>query len=137
MVHLQHGVIQGQAFHPIFQFFIKDHAALVQILVVDSHGKYEMAEDIFRYAVSPGHFHPCTKRAADIVEIQLPVVIRNIPDRHIGIQESKRLFFVRCHLLVEDGKKIPVRQSSLLCLEIFFNFGTKRIVRNEMLLLIA
>ena len=102
MVHFQHGVIQGQALHPVFQFFIKDHAALVQILVVDPHGKYEMAEDVFRYAVSPRHFHPCTKRTADIVEIQLPVIIRDISDRHIGIQESKRLFFVGRHLLVKD-----------------------------------
>ena len=137
VVHFQHSVIQGQALHPVFQLFVKDHAALVQVFVVDTYGKYEMAEDVFRYAVPPGHFHPSAERAADIIEIQLPVIIREIPDRHIGIQESKRFFFVGRHLLVKNGKKVSVRQSGLLCPEVILHFGAKRIVRNEMLLLIA
>ncbi len=137
MVHFQHRVIEGQAFHPVFQLFVKDHAALVQVLVVDTYGQHEVAEDVFRYAVAPRHFDPCTERTADVVEVELSVIVRDIPDRHIGVQECERLFFIGRHLLVKDGKQVSVGQGGLLCLEILFDFGTERVVRNEMLLSVA
>ena len=50
-----------------------------------------MSEDIFRNRISPGHLPPNHQSVPNAIQIDLRIVVGNIPDWHIGIQKLKRL----------------------------------------------
>ena len=53
VIHFQYGVVQRETLHPVFQLIKENHAAFIQILIVDSYRQYEMAEDILWDAIAP------------------------------------------------------------------------------------
>ena len=133
MVDLEHGVVERESFYPIFQLLIEDHTALVEILVVDPDREHEMAEDHLGDAVAPRHRLACLERGADITQVEVTAVIRDVSDGHVGVEECHGLLFLRRHRLIEYFEKVAVWQGSLFRLEIFLNLGAVSVVGNEML----
>ena len=137
VVHFQHGVVQGEVLDALFQLGVEYRTALVQVLVIYPHGQYEVAEDFLRDAVAPRHLLARLERGADVSQIKVTAIIRDIPNRHIRVHKSQRLPFRGSHLLVKHSEKIPIRQSGLLGLEIILYLSSIRSIRDEMLLIIA
>ena len=137
MVYLQHRIVERKILHAVFQFLIKYHAALVQILVVDADGQHIVAENIFRNDFSPRHFAAGLERRTDILEIEIPAIIRDVADRHIGIQEGQRLLLLRRHRFVEHCKQVAVGQFLLFRLEILFHLRAVGLVGDKVRLLAA
>ena len=137
VVHLQHGVVKREILYPLFQLGVEHRTALVQVLVIHPHGQHEMAENILRDTLPPRHLLPRLERRADVPQIKIATIIRDIPNRHIRVHKSQRLPFSGSHLLVKHSEKIPIRQSGLLGLEIILYLSSIRSIRDEMLLIIA
>ena len=107
MVDLENGIVERESFYAVFQLLIENHPALVEVLIVDADGEDEMEEDVVWDAIAPRHFDAGAERTADVVEVELPVIVRDVANRHVGIQEREGFPFVVRQRLVEDGKQLP------------------------------
>ncbi len=91
VVHLQGGLLHGEALEARSQLLIDDFARIVQRLVVHSHRKYEMFKLPSRNATAPRHLRTGLQRHAHLL---LPVglgIINAVGGRHVLIKESKAL----------------------------------------------
>ena len=132
VVHLQHRIVKRQVLHTILQLRKENRAAVIQVLVVHTHREDEMAEDIFRNALTPRHLGFRLEGSTYITQIKRPVVIGQVADRHVGIEEGQGLLLLRRHLLVKHFKQIAIWQGHLFRLEILLNLSPISGIRDEM-----
>ncbi len=92
VVHLQDGLFHGKALHAGFQFLIEHHAGAVQLFVVHAKGQHKVTELALRHV--PAHLLAGLQGGTDRLEVELRRVVRNIGQRHIGIQELQGVFLL-------------------------------------------
>ncbi len=78
----------NEAIQFMLQLIKENHAAFIQILIVDSYRQYEMAEDILWDAIAPRHLIPCLERGTDVFQIEIATIVRDVSNRHIGVHEG-------------------------------------------------
>ena len=131
VVHFQHSILQRKILHTILQFVVEDPTTFVQILIVHTYRQDKVAEHLFRNALSPRHLRFGLERRTDILQIEVPAIIRNVSNRHEGIEEGECFPFRLGHLLVKHCKQIAMWQSCLLGFETALHFGPIGIIGNE------
>ena len=94
VVNLQSCIVHLHPFHSVFQFVEDKHAGGVEVFVVHTIDKHEMAEHILRHRASPRKGVAGGKGIAHLLEEESAVVVGQIAVGHVGVEElhGLRLF---------------------------------------------
>ena len=131
MVHVNDRLLQRKSLYAVFQFLVKYHTAFVEVFIVYPNRKHEMAENVFRYCLSPRHLLTSLKRCLHVLQEVIARIIGNIPQWHVGIEKLKSLLFSRAHGLVKHCKQIALSEVGLSGLQVCFNLRPVRFVCNK------
>ena len=91
MVDLEDGLLHAQPLDAVLQFVIIDDTEAVQILVVDTNGKDEMAKLALRHLATPYHLLTRLERLAHVGKEEVGRIIRLVGHRHVGIEKLQSL----------------------------------------------
>ena len=105
MIHLQGCLIHGQSLQPWHQLCQKHFPRIVKILIVHTISQHIVAEDVLRNFLSPRKILPGRQRKSHLFQKELPVVISQITQRHVGIKKLQRLCFLYRQLLLIKNRK--------------------------------
>ena len=121
VVDLKHRVVHGHSPYPLSQFVEEDLAAVVKVLIVDTHGKHKMQELPYGNCLSPRHLNACLQGIIHVVEVVITRIVGNVGQRHVGIQELHGLTLFPGKRRIKDLKIGFVVNSLTAFLEIARN----------------
>ena len=106
MVDLKDGVVHAHTLDTVLELVEEHLARIVERFVVNTDGKYEMAEEKVRNLVSPCHLAPCLEGQLYVVGIKGGGVVGYVSKGHIGVKELHSLQLVAGKLLALSDEKL-------------------------------
>ncbi len=101
VINFKHCVTHRQSLHPVAQFVVEHHAAAVEILVVYPHGQHKVTPFAIGNRSAPRHLLAGTKRAINILKIEVARVVGQVGQRHVSVEKLKSLTPVVIELTVK------------------------------------
>ena len=91
VVHLQDGFLHRQSLHAGLEHPVEHHAGAVQVFVVHAKRQHEVAKLTLGHL--PAHFLAGFQAGTHVLQIEIGRIIRDIGQRHIGVEKLQRLPF--------------------------------------------
>ena len=109
VVNFQDGLFHGHTCHTLLQFLEKDRPGHVQRFIVNAQWQHKVVEQQVRHLISPRHLLAGIECRPHILQVELDRVVRDVGQRHVGIQEAQRF-----HLLLIHVQALHVGRSQLV-----------------------
>ena len=99
MIDLEHGIAHAQRAHSVAQLLVEYCACIVEVLVVDTHGKHKVFPLELGHLLSPRHLMTCLQSGLHTPLPVLAGIIYAVRQGHVLVKECQSLLL----LLTADG----------------------------------